>query len=67
MISFTQAAIERLNSLITLGSVSICVDPHSAGILEETEIDYIKGLQMEGFVFNNSKANTTCGCGMSFS
>jgi iron-sulfur cluster assembly accessory protein len=102
MISFTQAAIERLNGaiepsesvrvavmgggcsgmsysltietetdeddiLITLGSVNVYVDPHSAGILEETEIDYIKGLQMEGFVFNNSKANTTCGCGMSFS
>jgi|TARA_R110000824_G_scaffold77088_1_gene195108 iron-sulfur cluster assembly protein len=102
MISFTQAATERLNDvidphenvrvavmgggcsgmsysltigaetdeddiLITLDSVSIYVDPHSAGILEKTVIDYVKTLQTEGFVFNNQKANTTCGCGMSFS
>jgi iron-sulfur cluster assembly protein len=102
MISFTQAAIERLNSaiepsesvrvavmgggcsgmsysltivteadendiLITLDKVSIYVDPHSAGILEKTVIDYIRTLQKEGFVFNNPKANTTCGCGSSFS
>ena len=102
MISFTQPAINRLNStidpsesvrvavmgggcsgmsysltietetdeddiLITLESVSVYVDPHSAGILGETVVDYIKTLQTEGFVFNNPKANTTCGCGMSFS
>ena len=102
MISFTQAATERLNDviephenvrvavmgggcsgmsyslaidtetdeadiLITLDGVSVYVDPHSAGILEETVIDYVKTLQTEGFVFNNQKANTTCGCGMSFS
>jgi len=102
MISFTQTAINRLNStidssesvrvavmgggcsgmsysltieteadeddvLITLENVSVYVDPHSAGILGETVVDYIKTLQTEGFVFNNPKANTTCGCGMSFS
>ena len=53
--------------LITLGDVHVYVDPHSAGILEKTVIDYIKTLQKEGFVFNNPKANTTCGCGSSFS
>jgi len=53
--------------LITLDSVNVYVDPHSAAILEETVIDYVKTLQTEGFVFNNQKANTTCGCGMSFS
>ena len=53
--------------LITLGDVRVYVDPHSAGILEKTVIDYIKTLQKEGFVFNNPKANTTCGCGSSFS
>ena len=102
MISFTQAAIERLNNtiepaervrvavmgggcsgmsysltietetdeddiLITLEKVNIYVDPHSAGILKETVVDYVKTLQNEGFAFNNPKANTTCGCGMSFS
>ena len=53
--------------LITLESVSVYVDPHSAGILGETVVDYIKTLQNQGFVFNNPQANTTCGCGMSFS
>ena len=53
--------------LITLGDLRVYVDPHSAGILEKTVIDYIKTLQKEGFVFNNPQANTTCGCGSSFS
>jgi len=47
--------------------VKICIDPYSADILEETTIDFVKSLQREGFVFNNPKSNTTCGCGMSFS
>ena len=47
--------------------VKICIDPYSADILEETTIDFVKSLQNEGFVFNNPKSNTTCGCGMSFS
>ena len=53
--------------LITLGEVRIYIDPHSASILDKTVIDYVKNLQNEGFVFNNPQANTTCGCGMSFS
>ena len=47
--------------------VRICIDPYSANLLEETTVDFVKSLQREGFVFNNSKSNTTCGCGMSFS
>ena len=43
------------------------IDPHSASLLGNTEIDYIKSLQSSGFVFNNPNAVTTCGCGMSFS
>lgn len=31
------------------------------------EIDYGKGLQARGFVFNNPNAGSTCGCGISFS
>ena len=46
---------------------NVRIDPHSAGLLENTEIDYIKSLQSSGFVFNNPNAVTTCGCGMSFS
>jgi len=53
--------------LLMIGNVKVYIDPHSAAILEKTVIDYIKTLQTEGFVFNNAMANTTCGCGMSFS
>jgi iron-sulfur cluster assembly protein len=59
--------IDDDDMLITLEKVKVYIDPHSAAILDKTIIDYIKTLQNEGFVFNNSKANTTCGCGMSFS
>ena len=55
------------DQLITLDHVKIYIDPHSAGILSKTVIDYISTLKTSGFVFNNPKANTTCGCGMSFS
>ena len=102
MISFTEAAKERLNTvieaqetvrvavmgggcsgmsyaltidsevdeddiLLMIGNVQVYIDPHSAVILDKTIIDYVKTLQSHGFVFNNPKANTTCGCGMSFS
>jgi len=53
--------------LIEHGHVKIYIDPYSATILDVTIVDFVKTLQTEGFVFNNSKSNTTCGCGMSFS
>jgi len=62
-----ETEIDEDDILITLDNINVYIDSHSAGILEETVVDYIKTLQSEGFVFNNSKANTTCGCGMSFS
>ena len=52
---------------IDIGAVRVYVDPHSADILKNTKIDYVSTLQSKGFVFMNSEANTTCGCGMSFS
>jgi iron-sulfur cluster assembly protein len=52
---------------ITIGHVKIYIDPHSAAILNNTTIDYIINLKSSGFVFMNPDANTTCGCGMSFS
>ena len=53
--------------LMEFGHVKVCIDPHSAGILNETTIDYITSLRSNGFVFNNPNSNTTCGCGSSFS
>lgn len=45
----------------------VIMDPHSAQLLEGTEIDYVETLQKKGFVFNNPNATRTCGCGSSFS
>ena len=53
--------------LIELDDLKVYIDPHSAGILHKTTIDFVKSGLVEGFVFNNPEANTTCGCGSSFS
>ncbi|HHZ97544.1 MAG TPA: iron-sulfur cluster assembly accessory protein [Flavobacteriales bacterium] len=47
--------------------VDIYIDPHSSELLTNTTVDYVKTLQRQGFVFMNPNANTTCGCGSSFS
>jgi iron-sulfur cluster assembly protein len=53
--------------LIEFDHVKIYVDPHSALLLAETTVDFVRMGFNEGFVFLNAAANTTCGCGMSFS
>jgi len=53
--------------LFNFDHVQVYIDPHSADILSNTTIDFVKTLQKEGFVFNNPDSNTTCGCGLSFS
>jgi len=53
--------------LLDIPGPMVYIDPYSANILSETTVDYVKTLQREGFVFNNPAANTTCGCGSSFS
>jgi len=53
--------------LLDIPGATVYIDPYSADILKETTVDYVKSLQREGFVFMNPSANTTCGCGSSFS
>jgi iron-sulfur cluster assembly protein len=45
----------------------IYVDPKSYRFLEGTQLDYDTSLISKGFVINNPKAKSTCGCGTSFS
>jgi len=47
--------------------VDIYLDPYSSEFLKDTIVDYIVTLQQQGFKFINPNANTTCGCGSSFS
>lgn len=47
--------------------VRIVLDPTSAAYLEGTSIDFDDGLQGKGFEIRNPNAQSTCGCGKSFS
>lgn len=46
--------------------IRIATDPLSSKYLAGTEVDFVSGLQGEGFKFNNPNAKSTCGCGSSF-
>ncbi|MCA9299858.1 MAG: iron-sulfur cluster insertion protein ErpA [Phycisphaerales bacterium] len=47
--------------------IHIICDPKSLLYLNGTSIDFKDEVMGRGFVFNNPNANTTCGCGSSFS
>ena len=49
------------------GSVTLLIDPMSFQYLVGAEIDYKEDLQGSQFVIRNPNAQTTCGCGSSFS
>lgn len=46
--------------------VSVIVDPRSLGMLDGTELDFVREGLNEGFKFNNPNARANCGCGESF-
>ena len=49
------------------GGVMLLVDPMSFQYLMGAEIDYSEGLEGAQFIIRNPNAQTTCGCGSSFS
>ncbi|MBT8112667.1 MAG: iron-sulfur cluster insertion protein ErpA [Gammaproteobacteria bacterium] len=53
-------------SVVNAG-VTLLVDPMSFQYLMGAEIDYSEGLEGAQFVIRNPNAQTTCGCGSSFS
>ena len=52
---------------VAAGSSSVLVDSMSAQYLSTAEIDYVEDLNGSRFKINNPNAQTTCGCGSSFS
>lgn len=62
-----ETEVDEEDILLDIPGVSVYIDPYSAEILAETTVDFVKTLQHEGFTFLNPRANTTCGCGSSFS
>lgn len=53
--------------VLSFDNVQIFIDPISSGYLRGTVVDYVSGLQGQGFKFTNPNAKRTCGCGSSFS
>ena len=49
------------------GDVEVLVDPLSMQYLQDAEVDFKDDLQGSRFFVNNPNADTTCGCGSSFS
>ncbi len=49
------------------GGVRVIVDPTSAQLLVGATLDYKDGLQQAGFSIDNPNAQSSCGCGESFS
>ncbi len=47
--------------------VDVLVDPLSMQYLQDAEVDFKDDLQGSRFFVNNPNADTTCGCGSSFS
>lgn len=55
------------DTAIVKDNVRVLVDALSLQYLAGSTIDYVENLQGSHFVVNNPNANTTCGCGSSFS
>jgi len=56
-----------MDQVLESHGIQLFVDPLSLQYLENTEIDYVEGLQGAGFKFNNPNVKGSCGCGSSFS
>ena len=52
---------------VTFGDVQVVVDSSSAMLLDGATLDYSDGLQSAGFSIDNPNAQSSCGCGQSFS
>lgn len=45
----------------------VAMDPKSAEMLKGSTVDYVESLEGEGFAVTNPNAQSSCGCGHSFS
>ena len=64
--TFDEAVNEDDTSMVKNG-VTLLIDPMSYQYLVGAEIDYSDGLEGAQFVIKNPNAQSTCGCGSSFS
>lgn len=59
-------AVNDGDTAVETDGVTLLIDPMSYQYLVGAEIDYTEGLEGAQFVIRNPNANTTCGCGSSF-
>jgi iron-sulfur cluster insertion protein len=64
--TFDESVSEDDTAMVKDG-VTLLIDPMSYQYLVGAEIDYQEGLEGAQFVIKNPNAQTTCGCGSSFS
>jgi iron-sulfur cluster assembly protein len=64
-LEFVDAANPEDQCFDSLG-VTVVVDPLSLGMLDGTELDFVREGVNEGFKFNNPNSKANCGCGESF-
>ncbi len=55
------------DTVVEKEGVKLLIDPMSFQYLTGAEIDYSEGMEGAQFVIRNPNAQTTCGCGSSFS
>ena len=55
------------DALLESEGVAFVIDPTSLAYLDGSSIDFDDGLQGKGFEIRNPNAQSTCGCGKSFS
>ncbi|RMF13655.1 MAG: iron-sulfur cluster insertion protein ErpA [Gammaproteobacteria bacterium] len=60
-------AVNEDDTVVENGGVRLVVDPLSYQYLAGATVDYVEGLEGARFVVRNPNAETTCGCGSSFS
>ena len=60
-------AICKINLTSPLGTLKVVIEKAHELYLDGSQLDFLKGLENRGFVFNNPNAEETCGCGSSFS
>ena len=65
-LGFDEHVDEETDTICDMHGVRVAVDKKSLLHLDGTEIDFHSGIDKRGFVFNNSNATTSCGCGSSF-
>lgn len=59
--------VKENDELFEINGIKVLMQKSHAIYLLGMEIDWVEGLNNRGFSFNNPNAESTCGCGTSFS